>query len=146
NLFAGRFRYVDELIRMGADIRTDSHHAVVRGVARLHGAAVTAPGIRARAAPVVGGLAAAGATALARGHPLGRGYDGLRARSRPRQGLVLSAAPAVLAAAASLRRSPSSIVRWCSRLGRRLVTGARVGGDRFWGEVATLGPAPGEGE
>ena len=32
NLFAGRFRYVDELIRMGADIRTDSHHAVVRGV------------------------------------------------------------------------------------------------------------------
>ncbi len=40
NLFAGRFRYVDELIRMGADIRTDSHHAVVRGVPRLVGTSV----------------------------------------------------------------------------------------------------------
>ena len=37
NLFPGRFRYVDELRRMGADIRTDSHHAVVRGVERLSG-------------------------------------------------------------------------------------------------------------
>ena len=43
NLFAGRFRYVDELVRMGADIRTDSHHAVVRGVPRLSGAPVGRP-------------------------------------------------------------------------------------------------------
>ena len=41
NLFAGRFRYVEELVRLGADIRTDSHHAVVRGVPRLSGAPVT---------------------------------------------------------------------------------------------------------
>src|SRR5690606_30895110 len=40
NLFSGRFRYVDELRRMGADIRTDSHHAVCRGVERLSGAPV----------------------------------------------------------------------------------------------------------
>ena len=35
NIFKGRFRYVDELIRMGADIRTDDNHAVVRGVEQL---------------------------------------------------------------------------------------------------------------
>ena len=39
NLFEGRFRYVDELRRMGADIRTEGHHAVVRGVRRLSGRA-----------------------------------------------------------------------------------------------------------
>ncbi len=43
NLFSGRFRYVDELRRMGADIRTEGHHAVVRGVRRLSGAPVRAP-------------------------------------------------------------------------------------------------------
>ena len=37
NLFAGRFRYVDELRRMGAEIRTEGHHAIVRGVPRLSG-------------------------------------------------------------------------------------------------------------
>lgn len=47
NLFEGRFRYVDELRRMGADIRTEGHHAVVRGVERLSGAPVKAPDIRA---------------------------------------------------------------------------------------------------
>ena len=58
NLFAGRFRYVDELIRMGADIRTDAHHAVVRGVPRLQGTPVAASDIRAGAALVVAALAA----------------------------------------------------------------------------------------
>ena len=43
NLFSGRFRYVEELRRMGADIRTEGHHAVVRGVPRLSGAPVRAP-------------------------------------------------------------------------------------------------------
>ena len=56
NIFAGRFRYVDELVRMGADIRTEGHHAVVRGVAALSGAPVRAPDIRAGAALVVAGL------------------------------------------------------------------------------------------
>ena len=40
NLFSGRFRYIDELVRMGADIRTEGHHAVVRGVPQLSGAPV----------------------------------------------------------------------------------------------------------
>jgi UDP-N-acetylglucosamine 1-carboxyvinyltransferase len=43
NLFSGRFRYVEELRRMGADIKTEGHHAVVRGVPRLSGARVRAP-------------------------------------------------------------------------------------------------------
>ena len=51
NLFSGRFRYVDELVRMGADIRTEGHHAVIRGVDRLSGAPVRASDIRAGAAP-----------------------------------------------------------------------------------------------
>ena len=58
NLYPGRFRYVEELQRLGADIRADGHHAVVRGVRQLSGAPVKAPDIRAGAALVVAGLAA----------------------------------------------------------------------------------------
>ena len=77
NLFAGRFRYVDELVRMGADIRTDSHHAVVRGVPRLSGAPVRAHDIRAGAALTVAGLAAEGETTIADAHHVARGYEDL---------------------------------------------------------------------
>src|SRR5438874_11371707 len=62
NLFSGRFRYVDALVRMGADIRTEGHHAVVRGRPRLSGAPVRAPDIRAGAAPVAAALRADGDT------------------------------------------------------------------------------------
>jgi UDP-N-acetylglucosamine 1-carboxyvinyltransferase len=82
NLFAGRFRYVDELIRMGADIRTDSHHAVVRGVPRLDGARVTAPDIRAGAALVVAALAADGETVIEGVHHVDRGYEDLVGKLR----------------------------------------------------------------
>jgi UDP-N-acetylglucosamine 1-carboxyvinyltransferase len=75
NLFAGRFRYVDELTRMGADIRTESHHAVVRGVPRLSGAPVRAPDIRAGAALAVAGLAAEGETVVADAEHIDRGYE-----------------------------------------------------------------------
>ncbi len=75
NLFAGRFRYVDELIRMGADIRTESHHAVVRGVPRLSGAPVRAPDIRAGAALALAGLAAEGETIVADAEHIDRGYE-----------------------------------------------------------------------
>ena len=75
NLFSGRFRYVDELVRMGADIRTEGHHAVVRGVERLSGAPVRAHDIRAGAALVVAGLGAEGETVVADAHHIDRGYD-----------------------------------------------------------------------
>jgi UDP-N-acetylglucosamine 1-carboxyvinyltransferase len=77
NLFAGRFRYVDELMRMGAHIRTDSHHAVVRGVPRLVGAPVVAADIRAGAALVVAALAADGETVIDGVHHVDRGYEDL---------------------------------------------------------------------
>ena len=64
NLYPGRFRYVEELLRLGADIRTNGHHAVVRGVPRLSGAPVKAHDIRAGAAMVVAGLAAEGETVI----------------------------------------------------------------------------------
>ena len=80
NLYPGRFRYVEELQRLGADIRADGHHAVVRGVPRLSGAPVRAPDIRAGAALVVAGLAADGETTLTGVHHIDRGYDDLVGR------------------------------------------------------------------
>jgi UDP-N-acetylglucosamine 1-carboxyvinyltransferase len=75
NLFAGRFRYIDELVRMGADIRTEGHHAVVRGKPALSGAPVRAPDIRAGAALVVAGLKAEGETLVYDAQHLERGYE-----------------------------------------------------------------------
>ena len=82
NLFAGRFRYVEELIRMGADIRTDAHHAVVRGVPRLQGTPVAASDIRAGAALVVAALAAHGETEIDGVHHVDRGYEDLVGKLR----------------------------------------------------------------
>lgn len=75
NIFGGRFRYVSELVRMGADIRVEGHHAVVRGCARLSGAPVRAPDIRAGAALVVAALGAEGVTRVADAHHIDRGYE-----------------------------------------------------------------------
>ena len=80
NLFSGRFRYVDELRRMGADIRVEGHHAVVRGQERLSGAPVKAHDIRAGAAMVVAGLAAEGETRITGVRHIDRGYDDLVGR------------------------------------------------------------------
>ena len=82
NLYPGRFRYVEELQRLGADIRADGHHAVVRGVPRLSGAPVRAHDIRAGAALVVAGLAADGVTTVAGVDHVDRGYDDLVGRLR----------------------------------------------------------------
>jgi UDP-N-acetylglucosamine 1-carboxyvinyltransferase len=80
NLFPGRFRYIEELCKLGADIRIDGHHAVIKGVDHLIGAAVTAPDIRAGAALVVAGLAAHGETVIGEIHHIDRGYDDLVGR------------------------------------------------------------------
>jgi UDP-N-acetylglucosamine 1-carboxyvinyltransferase len=82
NLFAGRFRYVEELVRMGADIRTDGHHLVVRGVPRLSGAPVRAHDIRAGAALVVAGLAADGDTVISGANHIDRGYEDIVGKLR----------------------------------------------------------------
>ena len=80
NLYPGRFRYVEELTRLGANIRTTGHHAVVRGVPRLSGAPVRAHDIRAGAAMVVAGLAADGVTTVSGVQHIDRGYDDLVGR------------------------------------------------------------------
>ena len=82
NLYPGRFAYVEELRRLGADIKTDGHHALIRGVDRLVGMPVLAHDIRAGAAMVVAGLAAAGTTTISGVHHIDRGYDDLVGRLR----------------------------------------------------------------
>lgn len=77
NLFAGRFRYVDDLVTMGAEIRTDGNHAIVRGVEHLRGARVTSHDIRAGAALVVAALGADGETIVIDDGHIDRGYPDL---------------------------------------------------------------------
>ena len=74
NLFEARFMFCDEIARMGADVRTDGHHAVVRGKARLSGAPVRATDIRAGVGLVIAGLVAEGVTEVAEIHHIDRGY------------------------------------------------------------------------
>jgi UDP-N-acetylglucosamine 1-carboxyvinyltransferase len=74
NLFEGRFTFAQELSRLGAQVQTDGHHAVIRGVERLSGAPVVATDIRAGAALVLAGLAAEGETLVSAAHHVHRGY------------------------------------------------------------------------
>ncbi|MCW2566511.1 MAG: UDP-N-acetylglucosamine 1-carboxyvinyltransferase [Mycobacterium sp.] len=74
NVFDARFMFVNELARLGADARTDGHHAVVRGKRQLSGAPVRATDIRAGAALVLAGLCADGVTEVADVHHIDRGY------------------------------------------------------------------------
>ena len=80
NIYPGRFKYVEELQKLGADIRTNGHHAVIRGVPRLMGADVISHDIRAGAAMVVAGLAAERTTVIRGVHHIDRGYDDLVGR------------------------------------------------------------------
>jgi UDP-N-acetylglucosamine 1-carboxyvinyltransferase len=80
NVFEGRFMFVDELNRMGADLRTEGHHAVIRGVERLSAAPVRALDIRAGAAMVVAALAADGVTEIQDMYHVDRGYQDLEAK------------------------------------------------------------------
>jgi UDP-N-acetylglucosamine 1-carboxyvinyltransferase len=75
NLFEARFRFVQEIARLGAQVRVDGHHAFVRGVPRLSSAPVEAHDIRAGAALVLAGLAAEGDTTVFRVDHVDRGYD-----------------------------------------------------------------------
>jgi UDP-N-acetylglucosamine 1-carboxyvinyltransferase len=74
NVYEARFMFVNELARLGADVRTDGHHAVVRGRERLSAAPVVAPDIRAGAGLVLAGLVAEGDTLVSAVHHIDRGY------------------------------------------------------------------------
>ena len=76
NIFDGRFMFVNEMVRLGADIRTDGHHAVVNGRERLSGAPVRATDIRAGAGLVLAGLVADGETEVYDVWHVDRGYAG----------------------------------------------------------------------
>jgi UDP-N-acetylglucosamine 1-carboxyvinyltransferase len=80
NVFESRFMFVDELNRMGADIRTEGHHAVIRGRERLSAAPVRALDIRAGAAMVIAALAADGVTEIEDMYHVDRGYEGFEAK------------------------------------------------------------------
>ena len=80
NVFESRFMFVDELNRMGADIRTEGHHAVIRGVGRLQSAPVRALDIRAGAAMVIAALSAEGTSEISDLHHVDRGYENLEER------------------------------------------------------------------
>ncbi|MQA59998.1 MAG: UDP-N-acetylglucosamine 1-carboxyvinyltransferase [Actinophytocola sp.] len=74
NVYEARFRFIDEMVRLGADARTDGHHAVVRGVERLSSAPVWASDIRAGAGLVLAGLCAEGTTEVWDVFHIDRGY------------------------------------------------------------------------
>jgi UDP-N-acetylglucosamine 1-carboxyvinyltransferase len=80
NVFDSRFLFVDELVRMGADVRTEGHHAVIRGIERLSAAPVRALDIRAGAAMVVAALTAEGETEVSDVHHVDRGYEDFEAK------------------------------------------------------------------
>ena len=76
NIYAGRFRYLGELNRMGADIHADGQHVVIRGVDELSGCEIDGCDIRAAAALTIAGLRADGLTTITEAHHVDRGYDG----------------------------------------------------------------------
>ena len=80
NVFESRFMFVDELNRMGADIRTEGHHAVIRGVDHLSAAPVRALDIRAGAAMVIAALCADGVTVVEDMYHVDRGYQDFEAK------------------------------------------------------------------
>lgn len=80
NVFENRFMYVDELNRMGANIKIDGHHAVIKGVKNLSGAPVKAFDLRAGAAMVLAGLAADGITEVSDIHHIQRGYENFESK------------------------------------------------------------------
>lgn len=75
SIFENRFRYVDELTRMGANIKVESNIAIINGIPGYMGARVSAPDLRAGAALVIAGLAAEGITVVDNIHYIERGYE-----------------------------------------------------------------------
>ena len=82
SIFENRFRYVDELTKMGANIKVESNIAIINGVEKYTGARVNAPDLRAGAALVIAGLAAEGVTIVSDIHYIMRGYENFEGKLR----------------------------------------------------------------
>jgi UDP-N-acetylglucosamine 1-carboxyvinyltransferase len=109
-IFEGRYKHVDELARMGADIRVDMNSAFIRGVPRLYGATVEATDLRAGAALVIAGLAAHGTTIVEQIHHIDRGYDRIEFMLN-RLGASISRQSVPLRKALSLENSLPTIIK-----------------------------------
>lgn len=104
NIFSNRFRYVDELSRMGAQISVDGRTAIIRPVSELTGARVVAPDLRAGAALIIAGLIARGETIVDGVEHITRGYDGIQEKLAS-CGACISCDPSATSAAASASSS-----------------------------------------
>ena len=80
SIFENRFKYVDELSRMGANIKVEGNTAIINGVSKYTGARVSAPDLRAGAALVMAGLAAEGITVVEDIEYIERGYESFDAK------------------------------------------------------------------
>jgi UDP-N-acetylglucosamine 1-carboxyvinyltransferase len=76
-IFENRFMHMQELSRLGADIRIDGHTAIIRGVSKLSGAQIMATDLRASASLVLAGLVAEGETTVDRIYHIDRGYENI---------------------------------------------------------------------
>jgi UDP-N-acetylglucosamine 1-carboxyvinyltransferase len=76
-IFENRFMHMQELSRLGADIRIDGHTAIIRGVEKLSGAQIMATDLRASASLVLAGLVAEGETIVDRIYHIDRGYENI---------------------------------------------------------------------
>jgi UDP-N-acetylglucosamine 1-carboxyvinyltransferase len=88
NLFESRFRFIEEMIRMGANIETDGHHARIRGRQRLDSATVWASDIRAGVGLVLAGMCADAETEVCRIYHIDRGYPDFEATVRSLGGVI----------------------------------------------------------
>ena len=88
SIFENRFRYVDELTKMGANIKVESNIAIINGVSQYTGARVNAPDLRAGAALVIAGLTADGVTEVDDIHYILRGYENFDEKLRKLGGKI----------------------------------------------------------
>ena len=81
-IFENRFMHMNELMRLGADVKIDGHTAIVRGVSELTGAPLMATDLRASASLVLAGLVAKGETVIDRIYHIDRGYENIEEKFR----------------------------------------------------------------
>ncbi len=88
SIFENRFRYVDEIMRMGADIKVEGNTAIITGVKGLTGAHISSPDLRAGAALVLAALSADGVSVVDDIHLIERGYEDFDVKLRALGGLI----------------------------------------------------------
>ncbi|NLD50031.1 MAG: UDP-N-acetylglucosamine 1-carboxyvinyltransferase, partial [Clostridiaceae bacterium] len=79
-IFENRYKHVEELLRMGADIKLEGRLAVIKGVKKLTGATVTARDLRGGAALILAGLVAEGTTVISSIKHIERGYENIEGK------------------------------------------------------------------